>query len=192
MQENTVNNFENKTTSVIAGLLRGILLTCMNIIVSIILTVYFIFNGGSFLNGFLYGFLFFIVFLVFSFFIVNKTKQLTVSDCISPLIIGAVSAVVFAPIAIFNFSFFSIFTCLAASLFLTITLFMYKAGRMSGSWLILPFLVFLYEILPIEFPTDIDNILCFGGNITNLVSFKLFGKPLNNSISNETSNKIIY
>ena len=183
--EETNNQDESKTVNSVAGCLRGILLTCINIVISIIICSYTIVNGSGIIKGFLYGFLFFVVFLIVSFIIVNRTKQLTVSDCVLPLIIGTISAIVFAPISLFEFSFFSSATCLAASLFLTITLFMYKIGRVSGGWLIFPFLVFLYEILPIEFPTDIDNILCFGGNITNLTFSLIFGKAMLNKNSEE-------
>ena len=183
MEETTVNQIDEKTTRTVAGCLRGILLTCTNIVVSIIISAYTVVNGGGIIKGVLFGILFFIAFLIISFIIVNKTKQLTISDCILPLIIGTISAVVFAPISFLQLSFFSSVTCLAASLFLTITLFMYKIGRVSGGWLIFPFLVFLYEILPIEFPTDIDNILCFGGNITNLTFSLIFGKAILNKNS---------
>lgn len=179
------NQIESRTVNSVAGCLRGILLTCINIVASIIIGVYTVVNGGGIIKGVLFGILSFIIFLIISFVIVNKTKQLTVSDCILPLIIGTISAVVFAPISFFQLSIFSSITCLAASLFLTITLFMYKIGRVSGGWLIFPFLVFLYEILPIEFPTDIDNILCFGGNITNLTFSLIFGKAMLNKNSEE-------
>ena len=173
------NQIESRTANSVAGCLRGILLTCTNIVISIIISAYTVVNGGGIIKGVLFGILFF----------VNKTKQLTISDCILPLIIGAISAIVFAPISILQLSFFSSVTCLAASLFLTITLFMYKAGRVSGGWLIFPFLVFLYEILPIEFPTDLDNILCFGGNITNLTFSLIFGKAILNKKSED--NKLL-
>lgn len=179
------NQIESRTVNSVAGCLRGILLTCTNIVISIIISAYAVVNGGGIIKGVLYGMLFFVIFLIISFVIVNKTKQLTVSDCILPLIIGSISAIVFAPISLFQLSIFSSLTCLAASLFLTIALFMYKVGRLSGGWLIFPFLVFLYEILPIEFPTDIDNILCFGGNITNLTCGIVFGKVMLNNNSED-------
>ena len=183
------NQIESRTANSVAGCLRGILLTCTNIVISIIISAYTVVNGGGIIKGVLFGILFFVIFLIVSFIIVNKTKQLTISDCILPLIIGAISAIVFAPISILQLSFFSSVTCVAASLFLTITLFMYKAGRVSGGWLIFPFLVFLYEILPIEFPTDLDNILCFGGNITNLTFSLIFGKAILNKKSED--NKLL-
>ena len=139
--EDINNQNESKTSNTVAGCLRGILLTCINIVFSIIIGVYTFINGGGIIKGLLYGFLFFVAFLIVSFIIVNKTKQLTVSDCILPLIIGSISAIVFAPISLFQLSIFSSLTCLAASLFLTIALFMYKVGRLSGGWLIFSFLI---------------------------------------------------
>jgi hypothetical protein len=179
------NQIENKAANSVAGCLRGILLTCTNIVLSILIALKIGINSGSIVNGVFYGFVFFIIASIIIFVIANKTKHLTVLDCILPLIIGSISAIVFIPISMLGLSVFSSVTCLAASLFLTIVLFMYKAGKVSGGWLIYPFLVFLYEILPIEFPTDIDNILCFGGNITNLTCSLIFGKAMLNKNSEE-------
>ena len=61
---------------------------------------------------------------------------------------------------------------------------MYKAGNISGGWLIIPFLVFFYEILPIELPTDFDNMLCFGGDCTNFICTLIFKKVKNNILVN--------
>jgi len=190
--EEVSNQINEKTTKTVAGCLRSILLTCINIVFSILICIKISVNGGSIVNGVFYGFVFFIIALILTFIIANKTKNLTILDCILPLVIGSISAVVFIPISILGLSFFSSITCLAASLFLTIVLFMYRAGKISGNWLIFPFLVFLYEILPIEFPTDIDNILCFGGNITNVVCALMFGKTIQNSIpqKNTEENKL--
>lgn len=179
--EETTNQSNERTTKTVAGCLRSVLLTCINIVFSILIGLKIGITGGI-INGVFYGFAFFVIALILTFFIVNKTKNLTILDCILPLFIGSVSAIIFAPFSFLELSFYSSFTCLAASLFLTIVLFMYKAGKISGNWLIYPFLVFLYEILPIEFPTDIDNILCFGGNITNFVCSLMFGKTIQNSI----------
>ena len=38
----------------------------------------------------------------------------------------------------------------------------------------IPFLTFLYELLPVELPTDIDNILCLSGSAVNLIMAKMF------------------
>ncbi len=181
------NQIDEKTSNTIAGCLRSILLTCINIVFSILISIKIIVNNGGIINGIFYGFVFFIIALILTFFLANKTKNLTILDCILPLIIGSVSAIVFIPISALGLSIFSSITCLAASLFLTMVLFMYKAGRISGNWLIFPFFVFLYEILPIEFPTDIDNILCFGGNITNFICALMFGKTIQTAIPHKNS-----
>lgn len=186
MEENT-NQINKNASNTVVGCLRSILLTCINIVVSILISIKIIVNNGGIINGIFYGFVFFVIALILTFFIANKTKNLTILDCVLPLIIGSISAIVFIPISILGLSFFSSITCLAASLFLTMVLFMYKAGKISGGWIVFPFLVFLYEILPIEFPTDIDNILCFGGNITNVVCALMFGKIVQKPLLNKNS-----
>ena len=40
-------------------------------------------------------------------------------------------------------------------------------GHIGWGYLVLPFLTFAYEILPIELPTDLDNILALSGTTVN-------------------------
>jgi len=46
---------------------------------------------------------------------------------------------------------------------------MYKQKEMSKAWIIFPVLTFIYQMLPITLPTDIDNFLMLGGSSSTLV-----------------------
>jgi len=120
--------------------------------------------------GFFYAVFAAILFFILSAFIVvrlaENAKKLSVFDCLLPLFIGLLSSVFFTPIAIAaNGSFFSFVTCMSASVFLSMMMFLYRAGKVNAWFLLFPFLVFIYEILPFEFPTELDNFFAFGGNI---------------------------
>lgn len=107
-------------------------------------------------------------FAVFMMKLIDKTASgLTVVDCLLPLLISIVCGVVFAPIALFSASVFSFATCIYSGLLLSLTLFSYKYRSLDDKYLIMPICVFVYEILPIELPTDLDNIFALGGNTIN-------------------------
>jgi hypothetical protein len=108
--------------------------------------------------------------------IANSAKRLTVFDCAIPLFISIIAGVIFAPISLFTASIFSSFTCIGAGIFLSLGLFLYRKGELSGYFLILPTLTFIYEILPIELPTDLDNLLALGADSANFILAGIFRK----------------
>lgn len=98
----------------------------------------------------------------------NDPKGLSVLDCLLPLFVSCISGIVFLPFALFSGNLFSPATCIASGLLLSMHLLAYRAGRITSPWwLIWPTLTFVYELLPIDLPTDIDNLLGFGINTLN-------------------------
>ena len=136
-------------------------------------------SGAGF--GILTGMGLFFVLMGFSVYLMNNAKNLTVVDCVLPLPIGAMSALLFAPVSLFAGSVFSAVTCLGASLLLSIMLLMYRAKKIYGVMLVVPFLVFIYELLPIELPTDLDNVLCLGGSAVDCLTSLVF-RPNNTKL----------
>jgi hypothetical protein len=67
-------------------------------------------------------------------------------------------------VQLFAGSVFSAATCIFSGVLLSVGMLLYKKGRMAGWALILPSLTFVYEMLPIELPTDLDNIFALGGS----------------------------
>lgn len=156
------------TSSTMVGCLRGTIAACVSIMLTLFGGISVGIKAGWF-AGMMSAVVLFLVLIGVSIYLMNTAKQLTVLDCILPLPIGAISAVLFTPVGFMSASLFSAATCLGASFFLTMMLFLYRAKKIHGGFLILPFLVFLYEILPVELPTDLDNLLCLGGNGVNWV-----------------------
>ena len=88
-------------------------------------------------------------------------------DCLMQFCISIVCGIAFAPISIFAGSLFSFATCIYSGVLLSLVLFLYMNGHIGWGYLVLPFLTFAYEILPIELPTDLDNILALSGTSVN-------------------------
>ena len=166
MSRSYQETIDNKSSQTVTGCLRGALGFCVSLSGSIFVGIMTGIKAGVWL-GIVSAAGVFIVLISISVYLMNTAKKLTLVDCLLPLPLGVISAVAFAPVGLTLGSVFSPVTCLMSALFLTVMLFMYRAGRISGGWLIMPFLVFVYEMLPIELPTDIDNALAFGGNLTN-------------------------
>lgn len=129
---------------------------------------------------FLYGFLAFLGGLITLIIVVNSAKNLTAIDIVLPFVISLISCVIFFPVGLFAGNFFSFVTCPAAGLMLSVGLALYKAGRLPSFFLIVPTLAFIYEILPIDLPTDIDNIIGLGANGVNIFVKSIFFPATNN------------
>lgn len=90
---------------------------------------------------------------------------LSLVDCFIPLIFSIVFGVIFMSIQLFAGSFFSAATCIFSGALMTVGLICYRCGRIGNPWYLLPIaLTYFYELLPIELPTDLDNILSLGGS----------------------------
>lgn len=167
------DEIETSTTTAMAGCLRGTIGFSASIMIAVTSGIGIGINYGTG-TGILSGLVILLALIAVSVHLMNTAKNLTVLDCILPIPIGAVSAFLFAPISLAGGSIFSALTCMGASLLLTIMLFLYKSKRIYAGWLVIPFLVFIYELLPIELPTDLDNLLCLGGNGVNFMIANVF------------------
>ncbi|MGN0025180.1 MAG: hypothetical protein ACI351_07105 [Candidatus Avelusimicrobium sp.] len=161
------------TTRTVVGCLRGTIAGSASLMCAIAGGIGVGIESGTGF-GILAGMGLFFVLMGFSVYLMNNAKNLTVVDCILPLPIGVISAFLFAPVSLFAGSIFSAATCLGASLLLSIMLLMYRAKKIHGGMLVIPFLVFIYELLPIELPTDLDNLFCLGGNGVNFIASLVF------------------
>ena len=107
---------------------------------------------------------------MFTVVIVNNSKTLTIVDCVLPIVISLIAAFMFSPIALISGNLFSIGTCIFSGVLLSVGLVLYKLDKLQGTFLILPMLTFAYELLPIDLPTDLDNILGLSVSTLNLVT----------------------
>jgi hypothetical protein len=94
----------------------------------------------------------------------NSDKEVTMFDCVIPIGIALISGVVFMPIGLLNADLFSGASCIISGAILSICLWLHKKGKMREWALIMPTLTFIYEILPIDLPTSLDNIIGLGGS----------------------------
>lgn len=164
------------------GCLRGCLVACISPAVGVGFGVWYGINIGVW-NGILGGLGAFVLTIIVGAIVSTVKGKLTYVDCVIPFIVSVVCAVVFAPIALFTVSFFSWTTCMAAGLIFTNGLVLYKRGRIHKGWLILPALSFMYECLPVDLPTDLDNVLAVGGS-----ALCVFGNAIKHSVTSQPGN----
>ena len=103
-------------------------------------------------------------------------KGLTAVDCLLPVPASVLSGLLFAPIQLAGSSLFSAATCIGAGILLSTALSMYRSGTIRRGYVLIPLIVFMYEMLPIEFPTDIDNMLSLGGSLMSVFMAYLSGR----------------
>lgn len=168
------------TTRTVVGCLRGTIAGSVSLMCACVGGIGVGIQSGIWW-GILTGMGLFFVLIGISVYLMNNAKHLTVTDCILPIPLGAISAFLFAPVSLFSGSIFSAATCLGASLLLSIMLLMYRAKKIRGCMLVIPFVVFIYELLPIELPSDIDNILCLGGSGVSFITSLVF-RPNNTNL----------
>lgn len=149
------------------GALRGCLTMLFAPLFSLVFAIV-VGNRFGFWEGCLTGLVVFVICVVIAVRFANTPGKLTTADCIIPTILALISGVVFGPVQLFAGSVFSAATCIMSGILLSVALYLYKDGRFRAEWLILPVLTFLYELLPIELPTDLDNIFALGGSAFSL------------------------
>ena len=171
---------DSATKSTVVGCLRGPIVCSVSLMCACVGGIGVGIQSGIWW-GILTGMGLFLVLMGISVYLMNNAKHLTVTDCILPIPLGAISALLFAPVSLFSGSIFSAATCLGASLLLSIMLLMYRAKKIRGCMLVIPFVVFIYELLPIELPSDIDNILCLGGSGVSFITSLVF-RPNNTNL----------
>lgn len=98
---------------------------------------------------------------------------LSLYDCLVPFAVSVVCGIAFAPIELLAGNLFSSATCIYSGFLLTLGLFSYRGGRINNPyWLLMPTMTFVYEILPIDLPTPIDNILALSANSIHYILLK--------------------
>jgi len=163
-----MNNFNRPTANM--GLVRGICLFVCTPSLAIALGIWVGYSCG-WGWGVLWGLIALILLIVHSIKMATSgdAHEVTAWDCILPVIVGIVCGITFAPVHLFAANFFSAFTCIGAGVFFSIALIMFRVGALETWALYMVMASFLYEALPINLPTDLDDFLCFGGSGVGLV-----------------------
>ena len=149
------------------NILRGVCLFVASPAVAIAVGVWL---GSGIWSGILWGILGFIAALCGAVALGTSENRGTVTalDCVLPIIISIFCGIIFAPVHLFAANFFSSVTCIGSGLLFSLALIMFRSNRLDETPLWIVGMVFLYEILPINLPTDLDDVLCLGGQATTL------------------------
>lgn len=152
------------------GTIRGICLFVCSPSLALAFGI-FVGCGHGWRWGVLWGFVALIMLVVYAIKIGTtlSSSEVTAWDCILPVIVSIVCGITFAPVHLFAANFFSAFTCIGAGIFFSIALIMFRVGALEPWALYLAMATFLYEALPINLPTDLDDFLSFGGTGVGLI-----------------------
>ena len=104
---------------------------------------------------------FFVAAVVNLFFI----KEFSYLDAALPLVFAMFWSAALAPFS-FGISLFSAPAFMGAALMLGVCMALDKRYLMDKKWLILPALVFFYEMLPINIPGPVDDTFALGGSVS--------------------------
>lgn len=120
--------------------------------------------AGDLRTGLLAGAALFTVFFVAALVNLFFIKEFSYLDAALPLAFALLWSAALAPFS-FGLSLFSAPAFMGAALMLGVCMALDKRYKMDKRWLLLPALVFLYEMLPINIPGPIDDTFALGGSV---------------------------
>lgn len=160
---------EEKIVFTSAALLRSILIGSLSCVAALAAGLAAGISSGDLSLGIGAGFGTALLGFIIAFLALRRApRHLTAADCFLPIPASVLSGVLFAPIQLADSSIFSTATCVGAGVLLSTALAMYRSGTIRRGYILIPLIVFIYEMLPIEFPTDIDNLLSLGGSLMSV------------------------
>ena len=116
-------------------------------------------------------------------------KTFSVVDVFLPLVFSVVWSVILMPFSL-GTSIFSAPAAIGSGLVLTLCLWRVHHNDGQGKqWLILPTIVYIYEMLPVNIPGPFDDYFSFGGDVVYAVLFYAsasFNKELAESVNEST------
>lgn len=90
-------------------------------------------------------------------------KTLSTLDVFLPIPVSLVWCILILPLKV-STDLISPVTMVLSAFLLTYSLWMYKQRQMSKAWIVIPILMFLYEMLPVDFPGPFDDMLAVVGS----------------------------
>jgi len=101
------------------------------------------------------------------------TRRLTLLDVFLPLIFSVVWSAILAPFSLGS-DLFTAPAAIGAGLLLTLCLWnTYHENGASRRWLILPILVYIYEMLPVNIPGPFDDYFALSGDLACVILYQL-------------------
>ena len=90
-------------------------------------------------------------------------RRLTWPDVFAPLLFSVIWSILLAPIKLITDDFLPVFF-VGAGIMLFACLWLYKSQRIGKAYLVLPMIVYLYEMLPITIPGPFDDVFAMAGD----------------------------
>jgi hypothetical protein len=108
-------------------------------------------------------------------------KRFSLVDVFIPLIFSVIWSVILLPFS-FGESAFTAPSAIGSGFILTLCLWrVYHSEGQGKKWLIIPILVYMYEMLPVNIPGPFDDYFAFSGDIVSAALF-YFSPSLRNQL----------
>lgn len=96
------------------------------------------------------------------------TRRFSAVDVFLPVPIAILWSMMLFPLSL-GTELFTAPSCIGSAVVLSVCLWMIRHNKMPVTWAILPAVIFLYEMLPINVPGPFDDWFAFGGDVTVLL-----------------------
>lgn len=101
------------------------------------------------------------------------TRRLTLFDVFLPVVFAVAWSAILAPFSLGS-DLFTAPAAIGAGLLLTLCLWkVHHDGGEGREWLILPILVYIYEMLPINLPGPLDDYFALTGDLASVILYQL-------------------
>ena len=122
--------------------------------------------------------------------ILIRTRHLSEMDLWMPVPIAVIWSI-FLSILSVGAELFTVPACIGSAILFSASLSLSRKAAQSTAWVILPAVVFIYEMLPVNIPGPFDDYFAFGGAVTllvlqNVMRARLASPPPPNIITTST------
>ena len=128
--------------------------------------------AGDLRTGILAGAVVFAVFFAASVAALFFIKTFSCLDAVLPLLFSVVWSFILLPFT-FGASAFSAPEFIGSAVLLGVCMALVKRDGINKLWLILPSVVFLYEMLPVNIPGPFDDLFAFSGSVANVIALAI-------------------
>jgi hypothetical protein len=117
-------------------------------------------------------------------------KSISTVDVFLPIPISVIWCVILFPLKV-STDLISPATMIASAFLLTWSLWLYKEKKVEKGWIIVPILMFLYEMLPVNIPLPFDDVLAVGASGGNMALKLLYFKSTGISLIEKDSSPLL-
>ena len=126
-------------------------------------------------TGILAGAVCFTLFFIAALVNIILTKRYTAVDAALPVLFAVIWSLILVPFS-FGVSLFSAPAFIGSALMLAVCMLAVNRGELKKTWLVLPVLIYVYEMLPVNIPGPFDDAFALTGSAARAIPLLLKGR----------------